>query len=113
VPKKECIFFTFDEACAFVENYASQTNIVTILGKTTKNSDDSGYRQAFFVCEKQGSYNGKKKHILLSEQQQKLQELYEIKILLKTLQNDKNITASIAIKPEYNDERNQDDLFIQ
>ncbi|CAG8620541.1 31708_t:CDS:2, partial [Racocetra persica] len=42
------------------------------------------------------------------QRQQKLQRLYEIEILLKTLQNDKNITTSIATKPAYNDEHDQD-----
>ncbi|CAG8808801.1 17988_t:CDS:1, partial [Racocetra fulgida] len=59
IPEIGCTFSTFGEARAFIENYAAQTNIVTILGKTTRNSDGNGYRQAYFVCEKQGGYNGK------------------------------------------------------
>ncbi|CAG8814581.1 12065_t:CDS:1, partial [Racocetra fulgida] len=53
-------FSIFDEARAFIEDYAAQTNVVVIIARTTKNSDGSGYRQALFACEKQGSYNGKK-----------------------------------------------------
>ncbi|CAG8821019.1 18128_t:CDS:1, partial [Racocetra fulgida] len=53
-------FSTFDEAHAFIENYAAQAQIVIILKKSTKNPDGSGYRKAYFVCEKQGNYNGRK-----------------------------------------------------
>ncbi|CAG8803621.1 17159_t:CDS:2, partial [Cetraspora pellucida] len=60
IPKKESTFFTFGEACAFLENYTAQTNIVLILGKTTIDPDSNSYRQATFACEKQGKYNGKK-----------------------------------------------------
>ncbi|CAG8842626.1 31257_t:CDS:2, partial [Racocetra persica] len=60
-PKAELDFSTFEEAHAFIENYAAQTNIIVILAKTTKNKDGSGYRQAFFACKKQVQYNGKKK----------------------------------------------------
>ncbi|CAG8490251.1 7425_t:CDS:2 [Cetraspora pellucida] len=45
--------------------------------------------------------------------QQKLQELNEIEMLLKTLQNNKNIMTSMATKPAYNDEHDQDGSFIQ
>ncbi|CAG8537867.1 5200_t:CDS:2 [Racocetra persica] len=150
IPKKGNTFSTFGEAHAFVKNYAAQTNIVTILGKTTRNSEGNGYRQAFFICEKQGAIMEKTMHMLLSEQhnhviypdakkfsinmpsvsskyvhkrdvynavgrqrQQKLQELNEIEMLLRTLENDENIIASIATKPAYNDEHNQDGSFIQ
>ncbi|CAG8808574.1 17071_t:CDS:1, partial [Gigaspora rosea] len=44
---------------ASIENYAAKTNMVLILGKTSKNPDGSGYRQAYFVCEKQRKYDGK------------------------------------------------------
>ncbi|CAG8801461.1 34859_t:CDS:1, partial [Gigaspora margarita] len=53
-----CDFTTFAEACATIEKYAMQTNSVIILGKTTKNSNNS-YRQALFVCKKQGKYSGR------------------------------------------------------
>ncbi|CAG8794542.1 15048_t:CDS:1 [Racocetra fulgida] len=203
IPKKGNTFSTFGEACAFVEKYAAQTNIVTILGRTTKNSEGNSYRQAFFICEKQRSYNGKNEayttkrigcqfvirlnyrkrskefaitklclehnHVIYPntrkfsinmrkmdqnelgtiedlhnkglrtkdiytilasmsskyihkrdvynavdrQRQQKLQGLNEIEMLLKTLEHDENIIASIATKPVYNDERDQDGSFIQ
>ncbi|CAG8809629.1 7808_t:CDS:1 [Cetraspora pellucida] len=50
-------FTTFAEACATIEKYAAQTKTVIILGKTTRNLDNSGYRQALFVYERQGKYN--------------------------------------------------------
>ncbi|CAG8680632.1 12912_t:CDS:2, partial [Racocetra fulgida] len=53
------IFATFPEARAAIETYAAKTNTVLILGRTTKNPDGSGYRQAYFVCERQGKYGGK------------------------------------------------------
>ncbi|CAG8807218.1 6367_t:CDS:1, partial [Cetraspora pellucida] len=53
------IFTTFPEARAAIETYAAKTNTVLILGRTTKNSDGSGYRQVYFVCERQGKYGGK------------------------------------------------------
>ncbi|CAG8736528.1 13619_t:CDS:2, partial [Cetraspora pellucida] len=53
------IFATFPEARAAIETYAAKTNTVLILGRTTKNPDGSGYRQAYFVCERQGKYSGK------------------------------------------------------
>ncbi|CAG8804678.1 35353_t:CDS:1, partial [Racocetra persica] len=58
-----CPFTTFAEAHATIEKYAMQTNSVIILGKTTKNSDNS-YRQALFVCEKQGKYGGKNEEFI-------------------------------------------------
>ncbi|CAG8471523.1 14103_t:CDS:2 [Racocetra fulgida] len=58
VVEPERIFDTFSEACATIEQYATQTNAVVILDKTTRNSDNSDYIQATFVCEKQGNYNG-------------------------------------------------------
>ncbi|CAG8835445.1 34983_t:CDS:1, partial [Racocetra persica] len=185
-------------------NYAAQTNIIVILAKTTKNKDGSGYRQAFFACEKQRQYNSKKedayttkwtsclfvvglnyrkrikkfvitklclehnheinpdsrkfssnirkfspnildmigelhdnglrikdiytvlasisskyihKHDIYNtisrQRQQKLQGLNEIELLLKTLQNDENIMSSIAIQSAYNDEHDQDGLFMR
>ncbi|CAG8832151.1 10352_t:CDS:2, partial [Gigaspora margarita] len=51
-------FSTFSEAHKTIERYAAQTSPVIILGKTTRNSDNNNYRQALFVCEKQGKYNG-------------------------------------------------------
>ncbi|CAG8848137.1 6706_t:CDS:2, partial [Gigaspora margarita] len=39
--------------------------------------------------------------------------LSEIEILLKTLKNDNNIIDDIALKPEHNDEHDQDSEFIQ
>ncbi|CAG8539471.1 7968_t:CDS:2, partial [Racocetra fulgida] len=203
IPKKRNTFSTFGKARAFVEKYAAQTNIVTILGRTTRNSEGNGYRQAFFVCEKQWSYNEKneayttkrigcqfvirlnyRKHlkefaitklclehnhviypdarkfsinmrkmdqnelgtikdlhnkglrtkdiytVLASvsskyvykrdvynavghQHQQKLQGLNDIEMLFKTLEHDENIIASIATKPAYNDECDQDGSFIQ
>ncbi|RIB14112.1 hypothetical protein C2G38_2196080 [Gigaspora rosea] len=53
--KSGCDFTTFAKACATIESYTMQTNSVIILEKTTKNSDNS-YRQALFVCKKQGKY---------------------------------------------------------
>ncbi|CAG8462639.1 10087_t:CDS:2 [Racocetra persica] len=103
IPKKEKTFSTFDKARAFVENYAAQINIIIILRKTIKNPDDS-YRQTSFVCKKQGSYN---------RTNEKLQELHEIELLHRTLQNDENIIANMATKPAYNDKHDQDELFVQ
>ncbi|CAG8826908.1 43566_t:CDS:2, partial [Gigaspora margarita] len=54
--ESEYDFTTFIEACATIKKYAMQTNFVIILGKITKNSDNS-YRQALFVCERQGKYS--------------------------------------------------------
>ncbi|CAG8826656.1 17365_t:CDS:1 [Gigaspora margarita] len=54
----ECTFNTFSEACTTIEKYAAQTNAIIILDKTTRNSDKSNYRQALFVCKKQGKYSG-------------------------------------------------------
>ncbi|CAG8829431.1 10015_t:CDS:2, partial [Cetraspora pellucida] len=51
-------FATFAKARATIEKYAAQTKTVIILGKTTRNTDNSGYQQALFVCERQGKYNG-------------------------------------------------------
>ncbi|CAG8615643.1 11637_t:CDS:2 [Gigaspora rosea] len=59
VLRTESTFNTFDEARAAIEKYAAKTGTNLILGNTTKNSDGSGYRQAYFVCEKQGKYGGK------------------------------------------------------
>ncbi|CAG8595566.1 13703_t:CDS:2, partial [Racocetra persica] len=134
--KKGDVFSTFAEVQSVVENYAIQNNTVIILGKTTRNTDGSGYRQVSFVCKKQGQYNKKKdetkdifsilssisskyihKHDIYNavsrQRLQKLQGLNEIEMLLKTLHNDENIMANIAIKPLYNDERDQDGAFIQ
>ncbi|CAG8767940.1 20049_t:CDS:2, partial [Racocetra fulgida] len=133
---KEQIFSTFAKVCSTVESYAMQTNTVIILGKTTKNVNGS-YQQVSFVCEKQGEYNGTKelhdnglrtrdifsvlssisskyihKHNVynaISQQRlQKLQGLSEIKMLLKTLHNDENIIAAVAMRPLYNNECDQD-----
>ncbi|CAG8823753.1 12596_t:CDS:1, partial [Racocetra persica] len=46
------------------------------------------------------------------QHQQKLQRLHEIEILLRILQNDENIIASIATKYTYDDVRDQDRSFI-
>ncbi|RIB30410.1 hypothetical protein C2G38_2265872 [Gigaspora rosea] len=56
------LFDTFAEARVAIENYAAKTNMVLILDKTSKNPDGSGYRQAYFVCEKQGKYGGKEEN---------------------------------------------------
>ncbi|CAG8668725.1 50_t:CDS:2, partial [Ambispora gerdemannii] len=53
------VFPTFAEVRVVIKRYATKTNAVLILGKTSKNPDGSDYRQTFFVCEKQGKY-GKK-----------------------------------------------------
>ncbi|CAG8812154.1 4796_t:CDS:1, partial [Racocetra persica] len=45
---------------AAIKGYAAETSTNLILGKTTKYPDGSGYRQAYFFCEKQGNYGGKK-----------------------------------------------------
>ncbi|CAG8778695.1 17977_t:CDS:2, partial [Cetraspora pellucida] len=58
-----CPFTTFAKACATIEKYAMQTNSVIILGKTTKNFDNS-YRQALFVYEKQEKYSSKNKEFI-------------------------------------------------
>ncbi|CAG8837895.1 39115_t:CDS:2 [Gigaspora margarita] len=57
---KGCTFNTFDKVRATIEGYAAKTSTNLILGKTTKYPDGSGYRQAYFFCEKQGKYSGKK-----------------------------------------------------
>ncbi|CAG8767920.1 6429_t:CDS:2, partial [Racocetra persica] len=141
-------FSTFGEARAFVENYVAQTNIVTILRKTTRNSEGNSYRQAFFICEKQGAIIEKIMHMLLSEQYNhviypdarkfsinmrkidqnelsmiedlynkglRTKDIYTVlaSVSSKTLENDKNIIASIATKSAYNNEHDQDGSFIQ
>ncbi|CAG8788400.1 8409_t:CDS:1, partial [Racocetra fulgida] len=45
--------------------------------------------------------------------QQKLQGLNEIEMLLRILENDETIIASMATKPAYNNEHDQDGSFIQ
>ncbi|CAG8852316.1 21103_t:CDS:2, partial [Gigaspora margarita] len=68
------LFDTFAEACAAIKNYVTKTNTVLILDKTSKNPDSSGYRQAYFVCEKRENIVEKKRIILLNE----LEHNYEI-----------------------------------
>ncbi|CAG8843408.1 734_t:CDS:2, partial [Gigaspora margarita] len=53
---KGCTFNTFDKVRAAIEGYIAKTNTNLILGKTTKYPDGSGYRQAYFFCEKQEKY---------------------------------------------------------
>ncbi|CAG8830305.1 2171_t:CDS:2, partial [Gigaspora margarita] len=55
---------TFDEAHAAIEKYAAKTGTNLILRNTTKNSDGSGYRQAYFVCKKQENYGGKREQYI-------------------------------------------------
>ncbi|CAG8805457.1 39308_t:CDS:2, partial [Gigaspora margarita] len=174
------LFDTFAEAHAAIKNYAAKTNTMLILGKTSKNPDSSGYRQAYFVCEKQKKYSEKEenyttkrtgycfcigvnyrkrtnkfvitKSILehnheicleatkfstairkfnqndlgliekLSDDGLRAKDIFsvlssvnlsEIEVLLKTLKNDNNIIGDIALKPEHNDEHDQDGEFIQ
>ncbi|CAG8695923.1 11449_t:CDS:2, partial [Ambispora gerdemannii] len=47
------------------------------------------------------------------QHQRKLQDLNEIEILFKTLQNDENIVGNVVTKATHNDERDQDGAFIQ
>ncbi|CAG8817725.1 40979_t:CDS:2, partial [Gigaspora margarita] len=49
-----CTFTTFAEV---LERYAARIHTFIILGRTSKNPDGSSYKQAFFVCEKQGKYD--------------------------------------------------------
>ncbi|CAG8839099.1 33325_t:CDS:2, partial [Racocetra persica] len=56
IPEAGRVFTTFSEIYVLVEQYAAKTNTILILGKTSKNPDGSGYRQVFFVCERQGKY---------------------------------------------------------
>ncbi|CAG8436983.1 10490_t:CDS:2, partial [Ambispora gerdemannii] len=46
------------------------------------------------------------------QHQCKLQDLNEIEILFKTLQNDENIIGNVVTKAAHNDERDQDGAFI-
>ncbi|CAG8845377.1 23830_t:CDS:1, partial [Gigaspora margarita] len=54
------VFAIFAKAQSAIKNYVIQNNTVIIIGKTTRNTNGSGYRQVSFVCKKQGQYNGKK-----------------------------------------------------
>ncbi|CAG8521186.1 1815_t:CDS:1 [Racocetra fulgida] len=47
------------------------------------------------------------------QRQHKLQGLNEIELLFKTLHDNENIVGNIALKPAFNDERDQDGAFIQ
>ncbi|CAG8744117.1 15220_t:CDS:2, partial [Racocetra persica] len=107
IPKKDDSFHNFDEACVFVEAYTTQTNIVVILAKTTKNPDNSDYRQnELGIIENLHDNELQIKDIYTildsSSELTEVQGLNEIEMLLRTLQNNESIISSIATKPAYN-----------
>ncbi|CAG8645356.1 4083_t:CDS:2, partial [Dentiscutata heterogama] len=63
--QKGYTFNMFDKVRIAIERYATETSTNLILGKMTKYPNGSSYRQAYFFCEKQERYSGKKQQYVL------------------------------------------------
>ncbi|CAG8738707.1 40703_t:CDS:2, partial [Gigaspora margarita] len=139
LPKSGCTFTTFAEVRAVIKRYAIRTHTVIILGRTSKNPNGSSYKQAFFVCKKQGKYSGPNKKYTTSEQfSTVMRKLDQDNLgLIEKLHNDGlrtrdiffvlnsisskhthksdvyNAVSNIATKAIHNDEHDQDRAFIQ